>query len=127
VIERIEGAPANVLAFRAVGTVETTDYEHVLTPAIEAAIAEHGKIRLVVELGPRFDGYSAGAAWEDLKLWAPHLSKWERCAVVTDHRLIADAIRAFGMLMPGEVKVFAVSGLEEALEWAAGRTDASAG
>jgi hypothetical protein len=96
-------------------------------PAIEAAIAEHGKIRLVFELGPKFDGYSAGAAWEDLKLWAPHLSKWERCAVVTDHRLIADAIRAFALLMPGEVKVFAVSGLDEALGWAAGRTVASPG
>jgi hypothetical protein len=119
-IEPLEGAPTGVLAFKAVGTVETADYETVLKPAIEAAIAEHGKVRLVYELGPEFDGYSAGAAWEDTKLWLPHLTRWERCAVVTDHRLIGDTLRAFGLVMPGEIKLFPVSGLDEALTWAAG-------
>ena len=42
-VEPIEGAPAGVLAFRAVGTVEAADYENVLRPAVEAAIGEHGK------------------------------------------------------------------------------------
>lgn len=121
-IERIEGAPAGVLAFRAVGKVEAADYEDVLTPAIDAGIAEHGTVRLVYELGPEFEGYSAGAAWEDVKLWTPALTKWERCALVTDHRLMADAIRAFGMLMPGEVKVFPVMALDAALAWAAEST-----
>lgn len=118
-IEPIEGAPPGVLAFRAVGKVEAADYEDVLTPAIEAAIGEQGKVRLVYELGPEYDGYSAGAAWEDMKLWTPHLTKWERCAVVTDHRLLGDAVRAFAMLMPGEVKVFPVTELASALAWAA--------
>jgi hypothetical protein len=118
VIEPLEGAPPGVLAFKAVGKVEASDYEGVLRPAIEAAIAEHGKVRLVYLLGTEFDGYSAGAAWEDMKVWAPHLRSWERCAVVTDHRLIGDAVRAFSMLMPGEVKVFPVAGLDDALAWA---------
>jgi hypothetical protein len=118
-IEPIHGAPAGVLAFKAVGKVEAADYEDVLTPAIEKAIEEHGKVRLVYVLGPEFEGYSAGAAWEDMKLWAPHLRAWERCAVVTDHGLMADAVRGFGMLMPGQVKVFPVSELDEALAWAA--------
>ena len=34
-IERIDGAPAGVLAFRAVGKVEAAEYENVLTPAID--------------------------------------------------------------------------------------------
>jgi hypothetical protein len=118
-IESIPGAPEGVLAFRAVGKVEAADYETVLTPAIEAAV-EHGKIRIVLELGAEFDGYSAGAAWEDLKLWTPHLTKWERCAVVTDHRWITDAIRVFRVVMPGEMKVFPAGELDAALAWAAG-------
>jgi hypothetical protein len=118
-IQPIEGAPTGILAFKAVGTDETADYETVLKPAVEAAIAEHGKVRLVYELGPEYEGYSAGAAWEDTKLWAPHLTKWERCAVVTDHRHLADAIRAFGIIMPGEIKTFPVSELADALAWAA--------
>lgn len=119
-LEPIEGAPEGVIAFKAVGNVEAADYEEVLTPAIESAISQHGKVRLVYELGPEYDGYSAGASWEDLKLGATHLAKWERCAIVTDHRLIRDAIRAFAMLMPGEIKVFPVVELDHALSWAAG-------
>ena len=117
-IEQLEEAPAGVIAFRAVGKVEAHDYESVLRPAIEAAVAEGGKIRIVFELGPEFDGYSVGAAWEDMKLWGPHLTKWERCAVVTDHRLIADAIKVFRVVMPGDVKVFPADALDEALRWA---------
>ena len=71
-----------------------------------ATIAEQGKVRLVHELGEAFDGYSAGAAWEDTKPWAPHLTTWERCAVVTDHGWITDAIRVFRVLMPGDVRTF---------------------
>lgn len=118
-IEPIADAPERVLAFRAVGRIEAADYETVLTPAIEAAVAEQGKIRLVFELGSAFEGYSAGAAWEDVKLWTPHLTKWERSAVVTDHRWITDAIRVFRVLMPGDVKVFPAGELEAALAWAA--------
>src|SRR5262245_42133269 len=60
-IEPIADAPAGVLAVRAVGKVETADYENVLAPAVEAAISDRGKIRLVFELGVEFDGYTAGA------------------------------------------------------------------
>ena len=118
-IEQIDNAPAGVIGFRPVGKVEAADYETVLRPAIEAAVADGGRIRIVFELGPEFDGYSVGAAWEDMKLWGPHLTKWERCAVVTDHRLIADAIAVFKVVMPGDVKVFPAGALDEALQWAA--------
>jgi hypothetical protein len=117
-------APDGVIAFRAVGTVVAEDYHRVLRPAVDAAVAEHDRIRIVFELGPEFDGYSAAAAWEDLKLWGPHLTKWERCAVVSDHRLIVDAVKAFRFVMPGEVRVFAAGELEGALAWAAGEAGA---
>ncbi|HEX5938914.1 MAG TPA: STAS/SEC14 domain-containing protein [Dehalococcoidia bacterium] len=119
-IERIEGAPDGVLAFRAVGKVEATDYQNVLAPAIESAAADQDKLRLVYVLGPELEGYSAGASWQDAKLGVGHLTKWERVAVVTDHSVMADAIRALGILMPGEVKVFPVAGLDAAMTWAAG-------
>jgi hypothetical protein len=54
-----------------------------------------------------------------VKLGADHLAKWERCAVVTDHTRLADAVRAFGLPMPGAVKVFPVTERDEALAWAA--------
>jgi hypothetical protein len=118
-IEAIENAPAGVVALRAVGKVEAADYEQVLAPAIKSAIAEHGKLRLVYELGDKFEGYSAGAAWEDMKLLGPNITKFERFAVVTDHAMISGAVRAFGILMPGEVKIFPAGELDAALAWAA--------
>jgi hypothetical protein len=117
-IEPIEGAPAGVIAFKAVGNVESSDYENTLKPAIDKA-AEQGKIRLVYQLGSEFQRYSAGATWQDMKLGTGHLDRWERCAVVTDHDVLRHAIAAFGFLMQGEVKVFPVDGLDEALSWAA--------
>lgn len=116
-IERIEGAPPGVLAFSLIGTVTADDYRDVLAgPVAEAAAA--GKVRIVVELGPRYEGYSAGAALEDVKLWMPRLTKWERCGVVTDHSHLAGLVRTFAPLMPGEIRVFPVSELAAALTWA---------
>jgi hypothetical protein len=117
--EPIEGAPAGIVAFKAVGSVEGADYETVLRPAIEAALAGHGKIRIVIELGPEYEGYTAGAVWEDTKLWAPHLRDWERCAVVTDHRFVTAGVRLFAPVIPGELKTFPVGELAAALAWAA--------
>jgi hypothetical protein len=119
-IERIDGAPEGVVALRAVGEVTAADYDTVLKPAMQAAIAAHGKVRLAYELGPDFTGYSGGAAWEDLKFGTEYLTKWERCAVITDHKHLGDAVRAFGVLMPGEIRVFPVAQRESALAWAAG-------
>ena len=117
-IEQID-APAGVVAFRAIGTIEAEDYADVLRPAVEHAMADRAKVRIVFVLGPEFHGFTAGAAWEDAKLWAPHLTGWERCAVVTDHTFLGDTIRAFGVIMPAEIKVFPVAQLDGALAWAA--------
>lgn len=108
-----------MVALKAIGKVTASDYEDILQPALNDAIASDGKIRLVYELGPEFEGYTSGAAWEDVKLGVRDRSGWERCAVVTDHAVIGDAMRAFGVLMPGSFKVFPVRDLDKALEWAA--------
>lgn len=118
-LEPIDGAPAGVIAYRAIGEIRAEDYETTLRPAVDAAAAQ-GKLRLVFELGPDFTGYSPGAAWEDFKLGTGNLTNWARFAVVTDHEMLAGAIRAFGVLMPGEIKVFPVGQTAAALAWAAG-------
>jgi SpoIIAA-like len=115
----IDGAPAGVIAFEAVGKVSAEDYRSVLTPAIEAAAKAGDEIRLVFELGPRFEGYSIGGVWQDAKLGRGNLTTWNRCAIVSDRDWIRHATHAFGVFMPGEVKVFDVEHLPDALTWAA--------
>ena len=118
-LERID-TPATVLAFRAVGTIEKSDYETVLRPAVEAMIAEHGEVRFVYVLGDEFGRYGASAAWEDAKLGLGNLTKWKRVALVTNHDWLRNSMRMFGWMLPGEFRTFGVSEQADAIAWAAG-------
>jgi hypothetical protein len=115
---QIEGAPPGVIALEAVGEVTADDYDAMLLPAVEEATAGGGEIRIVVELGPRFTGYSLGAMWEDSEVGLGNLGKWRRAAVVTDRDWIRQGVHAFSFLMPGEVMVFPTEQRVDALAWA---------
>jgi hypothetical protein len=77
-IRLLNDMPTGVLGLEAVDDIEKEDYENVFQPAVEAAIAEHGKVRLVYLLGHEFDEYEAEAVWEDVKLGARHPSSFAR-------------------------------------------------
>jgi len=118
VIERID-SPDNVLVFRAVGEVGKADYDEVLEPAVDAMVGEQGEVRIVYVLGDEFEKYSIAAGWEDTKLGVGHRSAWKRCAIVTDHDWVRHGIGMFRWMFPGEVKVFGLTDLAGAIEWAA--------
>ena len=120
-IEKLEGAPDGVVAFKAVGEVSVEDYTQTLKPAFDAAVAAGGKIRAVLLLGPEFTGYSSGAKLEDLGLGLSFIRKWERCAVVTDAQWIIDLMRRFGWVLGKRFRRFPVTELPQAMEWAAGK------
>jgi hypothetical protein len=111
--------PAGVLGLEAVDDVEEEDYQNVLVPAVEAAIAEHGKVRLVYVLGPEFDEYEGEAVWEDLKLGARRPTSFERVAIVTDARWVGPAVKVFSVLWPGQARAFPLAELDAAKRWAA--------
>lgn len=115
----LRNMPVGVLGLEAIDDVEEEDYQNVLIPAVEAAIAEHGKVRLVYVLGPAFDEYEGEAVWEDLKLGARHPASFERIAVVTDARWVGTAMRVFSVLFPGQARAFPLAQLEAAKGWAA--------
>jgi hypothetical protein len=116
-LELLAGFPENVIAIEAVGEVEAGDYREVLVPATEAALEANDKIRLLYVLGERFEGVSAGAAWEDLKLGLEHLRGWETMAVVTDVEWIGHALRAVGWMIPAKLRVFPTSERAAAEAW----------
>lgn len=119
-IEVIPDLPGNVVGIEGVGEVTSDDYKNVLIPAAEAALEEHDKVRLLYVLGERFDGYSAGAVWEDTKLGLEHLRGWELMAVVTDVDWIAHALKAVGWMIPAEIRVFPTSERAAAEAWVTG-------
>jgi hypothetical protein len=119
-IEPIEGIPPGVIGLRASGKVSAEDYKNVLAPTLDRGLDDGGKLRLVYELGSGYEGFEAGGVWQDLRLGASHLNSFERMALVTDVDWMRHAANAFGFLMPGEIKVFALAERDAAVAWAAG-------
>lgn len=116
-LELLPDLPDHVLGIKAIGDVEDDDYEDVLVPAIDDRLSRHEKIRLLYVLGEEFDGYEGDALWEDAKLGMKTFTSYDRIAIVTESKLISRSVRAFGWLMPGEVKVYPTADLEAATGW----------
>ena len=121
-IRLLSDMPPGVLGLEAVDDVEKEDYENVIAPAIENAIAQQGKVRLVYVLGREFDEYEGEAALEDIKLGARHPASFERIALVTDARWAGPAMRIFSVLWPGRARAFPLAELDAAKRWAADDT-----
>ena len=111
--------PEGVLGLEAIDDVEEEDYENVIVPAIDQAIARHGKVRLVYVLGPKFDEYEDEAVWEDLKLGVRNPTSFERVAIVTGARWAGPAVKMLSILWPGQARTFPLAELETAKRWAA--------
>lgn len=116
-LKLIPGLPAHVVGIEAVGKVQAADYRSVLDPALSDAVKGGGKVRMLYLLGADYDGYSAGAMWEDTKLGVHDFNSFDRIAVVTDHNVMSDAIKVFGWLVPGEVRTYPTAQLDDAKAW----------
>lgn len=116
-IEITRDADEAVLEFTASGTVRAADYQDVLVPAVEEALAEWGRIRLLARFGPDFERYDLGAIVDDAKLGLRHWRGFERAAVVTDVAWLRHLVGGIGFAMPCPVQVFRDARLEEARRW----------
>ena len=116
-IELLKDFPANVVALSAAGQVTKADYEKIVIPAVERALAQHEKVRLYYQIGPDFAGVDPGAMWADTKLGMGHFLRWERIAVVTDVEWIRLSVAAFGFLMPAQVNVYSTAEAAAAQKW----------
>jgi hypothetical protein len=116
-IEPLSDLPTGVVGFEIAGEIQADDYTATLVPAIERA-AGHGGVRLVLVF-PEWEGVTAGAAWEDLKLGVEHLTAFKRTALVTDIDWMRYLVAVLGWMSPGELKLFPLDRRQDAIEWAA--------
>jgi hypothetical protein len=121
----MDGIPAELTGLRATGTVSREDYERVVIPLVEEARREGRRIRLLFHFGPEFEGFTAAAAWEDLKVGWRYLRLFERCAVVSDHNWIRTGARTVGAILPCPVRVFGTGERQEVVEWLRSPLDTS--
>jgi hypothetical protein len=121
VIRVIDDMPAGTIGLEASGKVTDEDYRDVLVPTVRTAL-ETGKVRLMYVLSEG-SSYTPGAMWADTRLWFKDLKNWERVAVVSDADWLENAVKAFGWMMPGEVKVFESDDVRDAKAWLVGIDD----
>jgi stage II sporulation SpoAA-like protein len=123
-LKRISHMPVGTLGFEAVGEVDDDDVEKVLAPALNAWVAQRGKVRLLYVLGSRMKEFEGDAVSENAKFVARHPTAFERVAVVSDEEWLRPAIKALSLLLPGEAKAFPVRQLTAAKTWLAEGYDA---
>jgi len=114
-IKQLGNMPEGVIGLEASGEVTADDYRDVMVPVVTAA-TEQGGVRLLYVLAEHTK-FTAGAAFADAKLGLTHLKGWERIAVVSDADWLENSIKAFGWMMPGEVKTFDDDEVDEATAW----------
>jgi hypothetical protein len=121
-IEPLEGMAPGTIGFRVTGHLSADDYREVLLPPLRAA-AEAGDVRMVFAVGPDFERFEAGALAVDTKagitLGIGHPHAWKRIALVTDVDWIGNVLHMFAWLVPGEVKLYPLEGLDDAKDWVA--------
>jgi hypothetical protein len=122
-IEAIAEMPDGTLGLRAWGEVTRDDYTDVLLPALHEAVKDKGEIRLLFQIGPDFERFTAGMMATDttqgLGFGVKQWSAWKRMAVVTDVDWLRHTMQLLGWMTPGEARLFALSDLQEAKDWVA--------
>ena len=116
-LNEIPDLPSGVIGFEASGKLRAEDYHDVLLPALQAAAAT-GDVRVLIVM-PKFEGFSGGALWQDLKMGVEHWRAWKRIALVTDVDWMSHGVQWFGWMTPGEVRHFSLADRDAAIAWLA--------
>jgi hypothetical protein len=109
--------PPHVIGFEGLGKLTVHDYETVIIPEINRAVAESRKLHVLCYLGPEFTGFSVGALFSDASLGLFHMSAYERVALVSDLGWIRASAGLFGLMMSGAVRAFSNAELDTARDW----------
>lgn len=114
-LEPIDDLPDGVFGLHAVGTFTTEDFTTGIEPEVDAVVERHDKLRLVLHLGERFDGFGDGA-WGDLTDELRHIH-FHKGAVVTDDGHLSSAINVLKWTLHGHVRTFHNRELDKAIHW----------
>ena len=116
-IELLPQTEGSLIAIQVSGKLTAEDYEREWAPRLSDAVAQHGKVRLLVYIDETFDGWEAAAIWEDAKFGLAHISSPEKMALVGGPGWVRKLTDLIGPLLPGSYKTFQMGELEDAFEW----------
>lgn len=110
-----EAAPHRTLMISVSGKLVEHDYDQ-LVERMNELVAYHGKINLLVELSD-FDGWTAGAAWEDLKFSMDHFRHIDRMAIIGESMWERGMTLFIKPFTSAEVKYFDHADSKAANDW----------
>jgi hypothetical protein len=116
-LELTQEQGGKVFAVRISGRLTAEDYER-FVPEVEAAIRQHGKIRVLLELHD-FHGWDAGALWQDIKFDLHHFRDIERLAIVGETRWQEGMATFCKPFTTAAIRYFTHDQLAEARAWIA--------
>ena len=95
--------------------LDKADYE-TFVPMIESQMRNGSPIRLLAELRD-FEGWTAGALWEDTKFAAKHFNDIERLAVVGESRWQKGITVFVKPFTSADVRYFDIQEIDRARDW----------
>ena len=116
-IKILPESKGNILILCAVGKLTDEDYKEVLIPGLESIIREHGKARLLLDMGDQFHGWEAAALWDDAHFGLAHRKDFEKMGVIGGPKWVEWLLKVAALLISGEIRSFSSSEREEALRW----------
>ncbi len=111
------GTQEDLLEVHMTAPITDQDYKETLMPALDAALARVEKVRMLVVLKAGLTDFTLGAFWDDARMGMGAWRGFDRVAIVTAEGAMSRTIRAFSILMPCPVSVFAPGSEDEARLW----------
>ncbi|HTN21407.1 MAG TPA: STAS/SEC14 domain-containing protein [Pelobium sp.] len=116
-ISVIENLPPHVIGLHISGKIAKDDYKQVLEPAIQQQENEFDKLNCLIVYDTEMQHFSLGALLEDLKTDFKYYNKWNRVALVTTKDYLKKVTGLISSVIPGQLKGFEPSEIEEAKAW----------
>jgi hypothetical protein len=116
-IEQLPSTSEKVFAFKISGKLHDEDYKK-FVPAIDAAVAKQGKIRLLSQFVD-FSGWDLRALWDDIKFATTHCREIERIALVGDRKWEEWMAKVCKQFTQATVRYFDAAQIEAARAWLA--------
>jgi hypothetical protein len=111
----LEENGGRIVTLTFMGKVDAADYE-LFVPQLEGLLKQEKPVRILVELR-EFQGWTAGALWEDTKFGARHFNDIDRLAVVGDRRWEQGLTAFIKPFISAEVRYFDSAEMDAARTW----------
>lgn len=107
----------NILVASAAGKLTHKDYKNVLIPRTKSIIREHGKARLLLDMGDDFHGWKPRAFWDDACLGFGNRNAFAKMGVIGGPKWVDWVLKIATLAISGEIRSFPSSEREQALSW----------